>query len=168
MNYTIGSVIIVVAAVVMLVVTKYAKGVEDSINRESKPTQQYKSILLESCYTYLVDAKTRAVFHRHNFDWSFIDDALQAKWEVSTDKYNITFYGTSTTIHDVKSFEEFVDRSDIKEATIFTMEPNITVLHRYTNKKDVNILISAVKRLYENYNNTLIEEKYHTNRYKGY
>lgn len=120
-----------------------------SINKDSESTQRYKFALLEDCYTYLTNQQTQINFDRHFFDWSYVEDCLKAKWMVGTDKYMITFYGTSTTVSDVNSFSEFIQVSNITDVSIFTATKNMSVLHTYTGKEDIKTLIDAVKRLEE-------------------
>ena len=60
---------------------------------------------------------------------------------------------------DVKNIDEFFAVSNIEYATIYLHNANITALHSYYDKADVERLVNAMKRLEANNNYKSESEK---------
>lgn len=117
---------------------------------ESDKTKAYKHRLLEGCYENMVDKKTELLFHKHDFNWDYHNDRLDGSWRVSTSRFMVEVIGDARAIHDVESFEEFLNECTIEKATIFTSDSNISVLHEYRNPDDIRVIINGMKILEQN------------------
>ena len=67
-----------------------------------------------------------------------------------TPRFSVTFRGSSEVTQDVKNVDEFFQVSKIEYADIYTGSDNISVLHSYRDRDDINRLIEGVKLLEKN------------------
>lgn len=118
--------------------------------RDSKSTKLYKERLLKSCVEYLANPNTTITLHKHKFDWDYGTSALEAKWKLFTNKYIVTLWGKSEVVMDTAGIDEFIKNVQFTQADIFTGEDNISVLHHYKNKEDVDSLVEAVRTIEHN------------------
>lgn len=127
--------------------------------KEKQSKRRYMGLLINECISNLTNPKTRMTYHTHKFEWDYYTSTLKSNWDVWTDEFSVTAYGTSEQTRDVKNIDEFFAVSDIEYATIYLHNANITALHSYYDKADVERLVNAMKRLEANNNYKSESEK---------
>lgn len=128
--------------------------------RTSESTKEYKQKLLQAVYEEYAHPNAHINYQDHKFDWDYSEDKLKAEWSVHAQKYMVTLKGSSTAIEDIETFDDFIRVSTIDDATVFTLGRNISVLHHYKNKDEINKLISCVRMI----NDTNFKEEVTTKR----
>ena len=118
--------------------------------RENASKRRYMSLLIEECDKELTNPKTVLRYHTHKFDWDYFDSTLKAQWDVWTPNFSVTAYGTSEQTRDVENIDEFFNVSKINYVTIYIHNKNLTALHSYYDKYQVNRLINAMKTVEAN------------------
>lgn len=127
--------------------------------KEKQSKRRYMGLLINECIRNLTNPKTMMTYHTHKFEWDYYTSTLKSNWAVWTDEFSVTAYGTSEQTRDVKNIDEFFAVSNIEYATIYLHNANITALHSYYDKADVERLVNAMKRLEANNNYKSESEK---------
>ena len=94
------------AAIFIIVVFVVSFRFSDYKQEQSK--KRYMSLLIEECYNSLVNPKTGMRYHSHKFDWDYQTSTLRSTWDVWTEDFVVTAYGTSEQTRDVKNIDEFL------------------------------------------------------------
>lgn len=140
--------IVIIAVILFGVILFGSFSYSDFKEKQSK--RRYMGLLINECINNITNPKTRLTYHTHKFEWDYYTSTLKAHWDVWTDEFSVTAFGTSEQTSDVKNIDEFFAVSNIKYATIYLRNDNITALHSYYDKADVERLVNAMKILEAN------------------